>query len=554
MADGSELVFLPLGGVGEIGMNLGLYGVGPPEDRKWLMVDCGVTFGDASTPGVDLILPDIRFIEAERDNLAGIVITHAHEDHIGALGRLWPRLGVPVHLGPFAAGLFEAKQHFEGTEHKVPLEIVRAGDRVSIGPFEVEFVAMSHSIPEPLALAITTEAGTVFHTADWKLDAHPGVGIPIDRERIAAIGAAGIDALVCDSTNVMRTGESPSEADVAASLRQLILDAPHRVAVTTFSSHLARIIAVARAAQEAEREVVVVGRAFNRVLEVAGELGYLEGLPPFHDEETAEHLPRRNTLLLCTGSQGEQRAALARIANGEHRRIRLSRGDRVIFSSWTIPGNERSVLDVVNRFAEDGVDVVTGNDALVHVTGHPRRDEVAEMYRLVKPKVAVPVHGEPLHLERHARLAKSLGATPLVMKNGEIARLAPGPAEVIDDAPHGRLYLDGHLLLDPELSGMRSRRKLSFVGHIAIAVVLDRRGELLAEPEIGCSGLPEPDLDGDSMEERIGDAVSGALSSIPRNRRRNTETLRQAVARAARAEARGIWGKKPVCQVLVTVL
>ncbi|ADZ70509.1 ribonuclease J [Polymorphum gilvum] len=553
MADANEIVFLPLGGVGEIGMNLGLYGYGPDGDRTWLVVDCGVTFAGPELPGVDLVLPDIRFLEGERDRIAGIVITHAHEDHYGALLHLWPHLRAPVYATPFTAGLLAAKAESEPHAPEIPVTIVNQGDRLNIGPFDVEIVAMSHSIPEPCALALRFPEGLVVHSGDWKIDPTPGLGKPIDMDRLAAIGREGVLALVCDSTNAYREGISPSEADVATELKRVIGAAKHRVAVTTFSSNVARIRAVAEAAAAAERDVVVVGRSMRRVIDVAGELGYLDGLPPFHDEDAFGYLPRDKAVLLCTGSQGEPRAALARIASGEHRNIALTRGDLVIFSARTIPGNEKDVNAVVNGLAKAQIEIMTDRDALIHVSGHPRRGELEQIYKLLKPKVLVPVHGEPFHLAAHAEFARAKKIkTVVVAGNGDIVRLGPGPAEVIDEAPFGLTLVDGKIVNEPELTGVKERRKLSFAGAVVVALVLNRSGDLVDDPALALFGLPETDNDGESMEALVLKAVNGAIGSIPKARRKDADLVGEAARRAARSAVADIWGKKTLCKVLVS--
>lgn len=552
---GDELVFLPLGGVGEIGMNLALYGYGPADRRSWMMVDCGISFGDETMPGVDVIMPDIRFIEEERDSLAGIVLTHAHEDHYGAIFDLWPRLRAPVYATPFTAGLMAAKAAGNLGFPDVPVEVRAQGSRFQVGPFDVEYVTLSHSIPEPNALAIRTPLGMVVHSGDWKIDPQPGVGEPIDLDRLAAIGREGVRAFICDSTNAVRDGRSPSEAAVAAGLRDAIAAAPHRVAVTLFSSNVARIRAVAEAARATDRHVVVVGRAIRRVIDVAAECGFMDDLPPFLSEEDFDQLPRKNVVALCTGSQGENRAALARIANGEHPRVKLASGDTVIFSSRTIPGNERSVNAVINGLCTQGIHVVTDRDALVHTSGHPRRDELKEMYGLLKPRVAVPVHGEAYHLAEHGDLAKSLGVEQVVVgRNGDVYQLAPDPAGIVDEAPVGRLYRDGNLIVEPEMSGVRDRRRIGFAGLVTVSIILDKKANIVGDPQVVLMGVPDEDDNGVPFQIIVFDAVEGAVESIPRSRRRDPELVREAARRAARAAVTQRWGKKPVCQVLVTVV
>ncbi|RAI00670.1 MBL fold metallo-hydrolase [Acuticoccus sediminis] len=552
-APGSELVFLPLGGVGEIGMNLGLYGVGPPHARKWLMVDCGVTFAEGRWfPGVDLILPDISFIEEERRDLVGIVITHAHEDHYGALLDLWPRLQAPVYATQFTTGLLRAKAIENGKLVTPDVNVVTQGETLQIGPFSVEFVPVSHSIPEPNALAIRTDHGLIVHTGDWKIDPEPGVGIPIGVERLKELGEEGVIALMCDSTNAQRPGRSPSEHDVAEGLKSFIASAPHRVAVTAFSSNVARIRAVCEAAAATDRHVVVMGRAMRRVIEVATECGFMDGLPKFLSEDDVGHLPRDKVLVLLTGSQGEERAALARIASDNHPRVALSAGDRVIFSSRTIPGNEKAVNEVMNGLALQGIEVVTDSQGLVHTSGHPRRDELVELYGWLKPKVLIPVHGEPVHLAAHERLAKANGIDNVVMiSNGKMARLDPAPAAVVDEIEPNILLMDGRLLRTPEEANVRERRALAFAGVVTAVVTLDDRYELDDDPLVVLMGIPARDDEGETFREQLVDEIAGAVESIPRHRRRDRDTVVQAARRAIRSHMSQHWGKKPLCHVFV---
>ncbi|MBJ3777459.1 ribonuclease J [Acuticoccus mangrovi] len=550
---GSELVFLPLGGVGEIGMNLGLYGFGPVHDRKWLMVDCGISFADPrTTPGVDLVFPDIDFIEEEKHDLLGIVITHAHEDHYGALLELWPRLEVPVYATRFTAGLLRAKAIENGRQNSPDVRVVEQGETLELGPFQVELVPVSHSIPEPNALAITTPFGTVMHSGDWKIDPTPGIGRPIDTDRLKAIGDRGVLALLCDSTNAMRPGRSPSEHDVAEGLKEVVAGAPHRVAVTAFSSNVARIRAILEAAMAADRHVVVMGRAMRRVIAVAAECGFMDGLPATLSEDDFGHLPREKVLLLLTGSQGEDRAALARIASDEHPRVALSPGDRVVFSSRTIPGNEKAVNQIINGLALQGIEVVTDADGLVHTSGHPRRDELVELYRWLRPRVLVPVHGEPMHLAAQAALARASGIPEVVMTgNGKMVRLAPDPAEVVDQVAVDVLLLDGKLLRHPDAANVRERRSLAFAGVVTALVTLDGRFELADDPELVLIGIPSRDDDGETFRELLVDEVAAAVESIPRHRRRDRDVVAQASRRAIRSHMSQRWGKKPICHVFV---
>ncbi len=554
-ASRQELVFAPLGGVGEIGMNLSIYGVGLDRRRQWLAVDFGVSFAaEEHLPGVDLILPDIRYLEEERKNLAGIVLTHAHEDHFGALLDLWPRLKVPVYATPFAAALLEAKCRGEPGAPEIPVNVIPVGGRFTVGPFDVELVTMAHSIPEANALIIRTACGAVLHTGDWKIDPTPIFGDRTEEKKLRALGEEGCLAVIGDSTNAVRDGLSPSEADVAAAIADLIKNARRRVAVTTFASNVARLRSVAEAAFAADREVVVVGRAMERMVQIARELGYFDGVPEFRPQDTYGYLPPDKVVALCTGSQGEPRAALARIAEDQHPDITLSKGDLVIYSARTIPGNEKAVGRVINGLIEQGIEVITDRTHLVHVSGHPRRAEVEQLLSWVKPKIVIPVHGEALHLSEHAALARQSGAKEVIRcRNGDLVRLWPD-VRLIDEVPAGRIYKDGRLLVQAEARTVADRKRLSFLGAISVAVALTERGELASDAEIDLIGVPETDGAGGSMEEAVYDAVMEAFESMPRARRRDPDSVAAALRRAARAAVADRWGKKPMCHVHVLTI
>ncbi|WP_339828610.1 ribonuclease J [uncultured Parvibaculum sp.] len=548
-----ELVFLPLGGSGEIGMNLNLYGYGPENDRQWIMVDLGVTFGDERTPGIDLIMPDPAFIEERRDELLGIVLTHAHEDHIGAVAHLWPRLRCPVYATPFTATMVRGKLIEAGIESEVPMHIIPLGHRFDLGPFDIELVTLTHSILEPNALAIRTPLGLVMHTGDWKIDPDPVLGDDIDIARLTEIGDEGVRAIVCDSTNVFSPGSSGSEADVATSLIELIRPLEGRVAVTTFASNVARLESIARAAAACDRHAVLVGRAMFRVVAAARDAGYLNDLPPFLTEHDAGYLPRDKVLFICTGSQGEPRAALARIAEDSHPNIVLEQGDSVIFSSRVIPGNEISIFDLQNTLALRGVRVITEKDHFVHVSGHPCRDELARMYQWIRPEIAIPVHGEARHLAEHAALARELQVPQqVVIRNGLMVRLAPGPAEIVDEAPSGRLYLDGEVLTASDEGAVQERRRLAFAGSVFVSIVLDGKGQVRGDPQVRLMGLPETDGTGLDFEDRALDAIDEALDRLPAKRRDDDDAVAEFLRRAVRGALRREWGKKPQVAVVVT--
>jgi ribonuclease J len=538
-AKDDELIFLPLGGSGEIGMNLNCYGYGPPDAREWIVVDCGVMFGrETATPGVDVIMPDVRFLEENRGDLLGIVLTHAHEDHLGAVAHLWPQLRCPVYATPFTARLLRGKLEEAGLEGKVKTKVVPLGGKLTLGPFEMELITLTHSIPEPNAVAIRTPLGTVVHTGDWKIDPEPLIGDATDITALRRLGEEGVLAMVCDSTNALVDGQSGSEADVRVALSRLIRELKGRVAVTCFASNVARLDSVAEAARDAGREIVLVGRSMHKMIEAARETGYLKNFPRVLDEEEALHIPADHILYLCTGSQGESRAALARIAQGNHPFVTLGKGDSVVFSSRVIPGNELEIFEMQNQLASLGVEVITEKDHFVHVSGHPARDELAEMYRWVRPQIAIPVHGETRHLTAHARLARELQVPQaVVVKNGDMVRLAPGRAAIIDEVPSGRLHLDGRLMVHEDDGYAKSRRGLGFAGFIGITLIVDRKGRSVTDPVFHMEGIPE------QVIEPVENAVHDSL------RNKKGGELSEKVRLAARKAAQNVWGKKPIVRV-----
>ncbi len=557
MPASSELVFLPLGGIGEIGLNVYLYGLGPAEDRHWLMIDLGITFPDDTEPGVDIVLPDLRFIEEERQSLAGILITHAHEDHIGAVAEMWPRLRVPIYATKFAARLLKGKLQEHAYRSEVPIIEVAQSSRFKIGVFDVDLVTVSHSIPECSAVYLRTPAGNVLHTGDWKFDDTPVWGGPTDEAKLARCGDEGVRVLVCDSTNVLLEGTSVTERVVAETLKSVIARTKGRIAVTTFASNVARLIAIGEAGRAAGRELVLVGRAMHRIVEAARDVGLWPEHLTYMDQDYFTTVPRENVLALVTGSQGEAQAALARIAKGEHPFVKFDRGDTVIFSSRTIPGNENGVIRIQNQLADRGITILTdAPEGPVHASGHPRRGELTKMYRLTRPTYVVPMHGEPRHLESHAALAQAQGITPVRgVRDGRMFHLGPDNPHLADgDVPVGRLYRDGNLVLQAGDPAIAERRRLAWNGHIAVSIVMQRNGEIAADPEVDVTGLPSVDANGLDMGERVLGAVFNAVESIPRARRKDPELVREAVSRSVRAEMRLVWGKKPVCSVLVSMI
>lgn len=551
MREADELVFVPLGGLGEIGMNLALYGLGPRRRRKWLMVDCGLTFAEPERAGVEIIIPDPQFIDKIKRDLVGLVITHGHEDHIGALVDIGPKLECPIYATPFAGGLF-AMRMAEAALAELQIKTVLQGSRLALDPFDVEFIPVAHSIPESCALAIRTSCGTILHSGDWKIDPDPGLGKPTDSKRLIEIGNEGVLALVCDSTNILREGTSPSEGEVAKTLGAIIAAARGRVIVTTFASNVARIRAVSQAASAAGRKVVLVGRAMERVVAVARDGGYLEGVDEFLSPDSYSALDRDEVVLLATGSQGERRAAMARISEDDHQLVRLAPGDTVIFSSRTIPGNEREVQRIINNLVKQGAEVVTDRTALVHASGHPRRAEVAKFYEWIRPQIAIPAHGEELHLAEHARFAAQCGVAHVVKaRNGDVVLLAPDGPAIIDEVPHGRLCRDGNALVRLDDEAIETRQRLAFAGIVTIALAVDAKGEMAGVPDVVLAGLPAKTRAGLALDEIVDAALFETFDALPRPQRRDANLVSTAIEKAVRGAVAAAWGKKPTVHVLV---
>lgn len=543
-----ELVFLALGGAGEIGMNLNLYGLGPAGKETWVMIDLGITFGGGQVPGVDVILPDPGFIVEHRDRLAGLVLTHAHEDHLGAVPYLWQRLQCPVYATPFTISILKRKLAETDFADQVEIIEVPLGGRFTVGPFDMELITLTHSIPEPNAIAIRTPVGTVLHTGDWKFDPDPVVGDAADVETLKRLGDEGVLALVCDSTNVFTPGESGSEAELLKSLSELIADAEGRVAVACFASNVARLETIAKAARANGRDVVLAGRSLVRINDAARENGYLADVPAFLEEEDAGHLPEDKAVIVCTGSQGEPRAALSRIANDDHPNVTLGEGDLVIFSSRIIPGNEASIGRLHNQLVRRGIRVVSTTDHFVHVSGHPARDELTRMYQLSRPKLAVPVHGELRHLREHARLALECQVPmAIAAENGAMIRLGPGKPQITGTVPVGRLAADGNRLVPMDGELIRSRTRTVYNGAAVVTLVLNGFGGLAAEPELSAIALLE--LGDDPITDEAKEAARAAVEGLKAKQRGDDETVREAVRIAVRRSFRKSLDKNPVITV-----
>ncbi len=538
---GDELLFLALGGSGEIGMNVNLYGT----QGKWVMVDLGLTFADPAYPGVELILPDLQFIEERADDLLGIVLTHGHEDHIGAIPYLAADLGVPLYATPFTAALIRAKLEEEGLQDDVELNIVEKEGSLQLGPFNFRYLPLAHSIPEGNALLIETPYGRIFHTGDWKLDEKPLLGVPSTAEELTEVGDQGILALVCDSTNVFNPAESGSEATVREGLMQVVGAAKCRVLVTTFASNAARLQTLGEVAVATGRELCVAGRSLDRIITNAKAAGYLRSMPRTIDWDEAMRLPRDKVMIIATGGQGEPRAALSRIAGQSHP-IKLEAGDSVVFSSKQIPGNEVAIGRIMNALVSQGIELVTERQAEIHVSGHPGRPELLAMYGWIRPQMLVPVHGEMRHMAEQARLGLDAGIpSAIIQKNGDLIRLAPDGPMRIGQETVGRLVLDGDIILPADGATMNERRKLSINGQISVALAM--RGNAPAgSPEIRIEGVPVEEDREAFMEEAVEAAESAAAKGG-----KDREALREAIRLAVRRCATRWTGKKPVVDVLI---
>jgi ribonuclease J len=553
-APGDELVFLPLGGSNEIGMNFNLYGYGPAQKRKWIVVDLGVTFGDQSTPGVEIILPDPSFIEDYAKDILGIVLTHAHEDHIGAVAWLWPRLKAPLYATPFTAFLLREKLREAGLEDEAKITQIPLRGTFRLGPFELTLLTLTHSIPEPNGVAIRTPLGSVLHTGDWKIDPDPLTGEATDEGAIRRLGDEGVLAMVCDSTNVFVDGEAGSEAEVRATLTPLIASFTGGVATACFASNVARMDTIIRAAESCGRRVYLVGRSMIRMSQAAKSVGLLDGVAPFLTDAEAKHFPKSAVLYLCTGSQGEPRAALSRIADGSHPHVKLGEGDACVFSSRIIPGNEIPIRNLQNRLADRGVRLYTERDHPgIHVSGHPCRDELARMYQWARPTIAIPTHGERRHLLEHAAFARDLQVPQAVApRNGDMVRLAPGEARIIDEVPAGRLFVDAGMVTPEHGEALKARRHAAANGMLAVSLALDGRNRIVSGPCVRPIGLP-----GDEdypLEEAAGDLeddARAAVQGLSADTRDDDDAVEAALSRALKKGAFRIWKRRPVVEATV---
>ena len=550
----SELVFLPLGGCGEIGMNLNLYGLGPAHDRKWIIADLGVMFGTPQTPGIEIIMPDTAFLEDQSDRILAIILTHAHEDHMGGLARLWPRLRCPVYATPFTKWLVDNRLEEAGLIDDVPVHEISLKERFQVGDFDIELITLTHSIPEPNALAIRTSLGTVLHTGDWKIDPDPQIGEAVDALALKALGDEGVLAIVCDSTNVFTLGHAGSEAGVRTELTHLIGEYDKRgVAVASFASNVARMESVLYAAKENERRVCLIGRSMHRMAQAALACDLLEFADVLIDEQEAEYLPSKKLLYLCTGSQGENRAALSRIADGSHRTVKFVPGDVVIFSSKIIPGNEKQIFALQNRLAGQGVEIVTEKDRPVHVSGHPCRDELKQMYEWARPLISIPVHGERRHLQEHARLARELGIKhALAPYNGEVIKLASSGPQIIDEVPNGRLHEDGGQIISADDRSLKERRKMAYAGHVCIGIAINKKGQLVEGPEPRAFGFVHGEAGEilDNFLDELAYEAEKAFHAIRKKDKTNEDEVEDKIRAQIRRYVRDKTGKRAIVDVI----
>ena len=545
-----ELVYCSLGGAGEIGMNLNLFGYGKPGEYKWIIVDIGVTFSDDNIPGIEVILPNPEFIVDQKENLLGIVLTHAHEDHVGAIAHLWPMLECPIYATPFTAAIVREKFKELKINISSHLKIVKLGGNVKLGAFDIDYVTLTHSILEPNGLAITTPEGVVLHTADWKIDNDPLIGEKTDIKKLTEIGKKGVLAMVCDSTNIFNLGSSGSESLVRTGLFTVLEKMKNRILITSFASNVARMETVFKVAEKISRQVCLVGRSMNRIYQLARQCNYLQDIKVPIDIRDSKKIPKNKIVFLCTGSQGEQRAALARIANGTHPDLQLEKDDNVIFSSRIIPGNEKRIFKIFNDFSKNDINVLSEENSMIHVSGHPAREDLKKMYNWIKPKILIPVHGEQRHMAEHINFAKEMGVKfPIKVSNGEIIRLSPGEPKVVDKVSWGRVYLDGKVLIDNDSPILKERRNMAANGYMEITVLISKNGQIKNNPVITIKGVPLIDEDASEIEYDLEDIVMDTCKTFNLNNLKQEKNLIDTLKGNCRKLINDKSGKKPLVNI-----
>lgn len=547
---GQELVYCSLGGAGEIGMNLNLFGYGKPGEYKWIIVDIGVTFSDDNIPGIEVILPNPEFIADQKENLLGIVLTHAHEDHVGAIAHLWPMLECPIYATPFTAAIVREKFKELKINIGSHLKIIKLGGNVKLGAFDIDYVTLTHSILEPNGLAITTPEGVVLHTADWKIDDDPLIGEKTDIKKLTEIGKKGVLAMVCDSTNIFNLGSSGSESLVRTGLFTVLEKMKNRIVITSFASNVARMETVFKVAEKIGRQVCLVGRSMNRIYQLARQCNYLQDIKVPIDVRDSKKIPKNKIVFLCTGSQGEQRAALARIANGTHPDLQLEKDDNVIFSSRIIPGNEKRLFKIFNDFSKNDINVLSEENSMIHVSGHPAREDLKKMYNWIKPKILIPVHGEQRHMAEHINFAKEMGVKfPIKVSNGEIIRLSPGEPKVVDKVTWGRVYLDGKVLIDNDSPVLKERRNMAANGYMEITVLISKNGQIKNNPVITLKGVPLIDEDASEIEYDLEDIVMDTCKTFNLNNSKQEKNLIDTLKGNCRKLINDKSGKKPLVNI-----
>jgi ribonuclease J len=547
---GQELVYCSLGGAGEIGMNLNLFGYGKPGEYKWIIVDIGVTFSDDNIPGIEVILPNPEFIVNQKENLLGIVLTHAHEDHVGAIAHLWPMLECPIYATPFTAAIVREK--FKELKINIGnhLKIVKLSGNVKLGVFDIDYVTLTHSILEPNGLAISTPEGLVLHTADFKIDDDPLIGEKTDVKKLTELGKKGVLAMICDSTNIFNLGSTGSESSVRTGLLTVLEKMKNRIVITSFASNVARMETVFKVAEKIGRQVCLVGRSMNRIYQLARQCNYLQDIKVPIDVRDVKKIPKNKIVFLCTGSQGEQRAALARIANGTHPDLYLEKGDNVIFSSRIIPGNEKKLYKIFNDLSKSEINVLSEENSMIHVSGHPAREDLKKMYNWAKPKILIPVHGEQRHMAEHINFAKEMGVKfPVKVNNGEIIRLAPGEPQVIDKVTSGRVYLDGKVLIDNDSPVLKERRNMAANGYMEITVLISKNGQIKNNPIITLKGIPLIEEDESEIEYDLEDVVMDTCKTFNLNNSKQEKNLIDTLKGNCRKLINDKSGKKPLVNI-----
>ena len=544
-----ELIFCPLGGSGEIGMNMNLYAYGKEDNQKWIIVDMGVTFADDSIPGIDLIFPDPGFILDKKDDLLGIVLTHAHEDHIGAVAHIWPNLKCKMYATPFTAALLYEKFKEKKIDISSYLKIVPLNSKIKLGAFEIDFVTLTHSILEPNGLSITTPLGTILHTGDWKIDPNPLIGGTIDEKKLKEIGDKGVSAMICDSTNIFSPGRAGSESDVRDSLLKIMEIKTKRILVTSFASNVARMESIFYCAKKTGRSICLVGRSMHRIYKAAKKCGYLKGSLEPLDPREAKKIARNKILFLVTGSQGEPMGAMNRIINGIHPDVFLESGDCVIFSSKIIPGNEKKLYQLQNQIVKDKIEIISEENAFVHVSGHPNRDDLKDMYKWVKPHCVIPVHGEHRHMVEHAEFAKEMKVPKtLQIENGDIIKILPGDApKIVDKAPHGRVYLDGNLGVEADAQSIKDRKNLSVNGYLEITIIISNNGNI-KKPVISHKGIPEKN-ENDTFIFDIEDEIFNICKTFSIESKNQEKNLIETIKQTCRKIVKQKTGKRPFTNI-----